>query len=261
MTKKFDNVRALVRGLDILRHVNGMGATKVADIAKALDIPRPTVHRLLRTLEEAGYIFFTASDARVRVSPFASGLGDNSSVRSKLCHAAAPLLANFTDQHNWPIDLSIYSDLRMVVEETTHWRSPLSVDTNMAGSSLPMLRSSAGRAYLAFCDEQERAIILRLLEEEGHVDDRAYLETSWAQDTLEKYRVQGFASRGPRTFRPKTSSIAVPIIFEERVIGCLSMIWITTAFSITDAAKRYSQPLKNLAISTANAMEKRLQGF
>ncbi|MBT6097644.1 MAG: helix-turn-helix domain-containing protein, partial [Marinovum sp.] len=75
MADRQDNVRSLTRGLKILRFVNAEGAARPAEISSALGIPRPTIYRLLRTLEEAGYIFFSASDSRARVSPRASGLG------------------------------------------------------------------------------------------------------------------------------------------------------------------------------------------
>lgn len=247
MATRQENVRALVRGLEILRHVNDQGACRPAEIAKALDIPRPTVYRLLRTMEEAGYILYSASDTRVRVSPLASGLGDNSAGRSRLCEIATPKMVKFTDDHVWPLDLSVYSDLRMIVEETTHWRSPMSIDSNMAGATLPMLRSSSGRAYLSFCETREREIILQLLHKENHKEDKAFLDSGDLAHRFQQYRSQGFAVRGPRTFRPNTSSLAVPICHQDRVIGCLSVIWITSAISMAEAECRYVTPLVNLA--------------
>ena len=247
MADRQDNVRSLTRGLKILRFVNAEGAARPAEISLALGIPRPTIYRLLRTLEEAGYIFFSASDSRARVSPRASGLGDNSAARSRLCRVAAPLILEFTDEHAWPLDISVFHDLRMIIEETTHWRSPFSVDANMAGSHLPMLRSSAGRAYLSFCDDKERQIILDLLENEADPLDQPFLQTNWVNENLKTYRKQGYATRGPKAFRPKTSSLAVPVMLENRVVGCLSIIWITSAFSMTEATSRYATKLIELS--------------
>lgn len=254
MATRSGHVRALVRGLDILRFVNQAGTCRVVEISDALAIPRPTVYRLLHTLEEAGYVLFSASDARVRVSPMASGLGDNSAARSHLCRVAASRLAAFTDQHQWPVDLSVYSDLRMMIEETTHWRSPVSIDAGMAGRSLPMLRSSAGRAYLAFCDPREQEIVLNLLRAEKDPEDAPFLETRWIRDRLGQFAHQGFASRGPHTFRAETSSIAVPILVDSRVVACLSVIWITSAMSIGQAAHKYADALKLLAGQVSHDM-------
>ena len=247
MAARRENVRALVRGLEILRFLNSVGAARASEISSALGIPRPTVYRLLRTLEEAGYVLFSSTDARARVSALAAALGDNSAGRSRLCHTAGPYLSKFTDEHSWPVDLSVYEIAHMVIQETTHGRSPLSVDNNMAGFALPMLRSSARRAYLAACGAREREIILDLLRSEDLLEDQPFLLKRWLDENLEEFARQGFATRGPKTFRLKTSSLAVPVLQEKRVVGCLSIIWITKAVTMADASAKYTKPLKELA--------------
>ena len=80
-----EGVRALERGLAILRFVNAAGDTKPAEIAAALKIPHPTVYRLLQTLEEQGYVVYSPTSARVRVSRLAAGLGDGFARTSLVC--------------------------------------------------------------------------------------------------------------------------------------------------------------------------------
>lgn len=256
MAARQENVRALVRGLEVLRYLNSVGAARAAEISTALGIPRPTVYRLLRTLEEQGYVLFSSTDARARVSALAAALGDNSAVRSRLCHTAGPFLSKFTDEYSWPVDLSVYEDAHMVIQETTHGRSPLSVDNNMVGFALPMLRSSAGRAYLSTCHARECEIILDLLLSKNVLEDQPFLQKQWLDANLVEYASQGFATRGPRTFRPKTSSLAVPIFQEERVVGCLSVIWITKAVTMADASAKYTIPLKKLAANIGEELAK-----
>lgn len=228
-----------------------MGAARASDIAAASGIPRPTVYRLLHTLEEAGYVIFSATDARARVTPLAASLGDNSAARSLLCQIAAPIMAKFTDLYTWPIDLCTYENMHMVVQETTHGRSALSIDRNMSGFPLPMLRSSAGRAYLSHCPENEREIILGLLREESLVEDVVFLADAWLQENLAIYRNQGFATRNPRTFRPKTASVAVPILTPSGAVGSLSVIWISKALTMNEGVERYVTPLKEAAKTIA----------
>ncbi len=248
MSSSPDNVRALSRGLNILRFLNRAGAARVAEIACALGLPRPTVYRLLNTLEDEGYVLYSGTDSRVRLSPLAAALGDSSSTRSRLCQIAAPILTKFTDAHAWPVDLSTYEDAHMVIQESTHSRSPLSVDPGMVGYSLPMLRASSGRAYLSVCQEREREIIIDLLRAENITEDFLFLQKGWLDHNLTTYFKQGFATRGPRSFRPKTSSLAVPIIVDERVIGCLSVIWVTKAMKLERAIERYAVALQKIAI-------------
>lgn len=248
------NIRALTRGLKVLQYLNRCGAARAAEIARALDIPRPTVYRLLHTLEEEGYIQFSSSDARARVSPLAAALGDNAAARSKLCQAAAPTLSRLTAQYTWPVDLSAYEDGHMVIQESTHARSQLSVDPGMIGFALPMLRSSAGRAYLACCPDSEREIILDMLRAENLPEDRTFLDGDWLEKHLGLFRQQGYASRDHRTFRPKTSSIAVPIRHNDQVTGCLSIIWISKALTMPEAVEQYRDILLFSAAEIADQL-------
>ena len=54
-------VRSLQRGLDVLHHVNTAGGIRAGALARLLNLPRPTVYRLLQTLEELGYVERAAS--------------------------------------------------------------------------------------------------------------------------------------------------------------------------------------------------------
>ena len=251
-TGKADNgrdggVRALIRGLSILRHVNSVGEAKPGEIAAALGIPRPTVYRLLETLEEEGYIALSASNSRVRITRLASSLGDGYATTSRLCQAAGPLFAEYAPKIVWPCDLTIYENAAMVIQETTHERSPLSIDRGMIGYRLPMLRSSAGRAYLAFCAQAEREIILQHIGRLNDAEDGAFLEPVWLQAMLVETRANGYGSRDSIEFRPQTASLAVPIMVAGSVAACVSMIWIRSALTLNEAVSRHLPALRELA--------------
>ena len=48
----YRRIRSLKRGIDVLRFLNTVKGAQPADICKELKLPRPTVHRILETLEE-----------------------------------------------------------------------------------------------------------------------------------------------------------------------------------------------------------------
>lgn len=246
-TSRPESVRALTRGLAVLRHVNAMGETRPAEIARALGIPRPTVYRLLETLEEAGYVTFSASASLVRVTRLAAALGDGYAATSTLCQIAAPVLAKVGARIIWPMDLTVYSDAAMVIQETTHGRSPLSIDRAMIGYRLPVLRTSAGRAYLAFCPEEERRLILDHLHRLGEPADSPFLTPELLRPMLETTRARGIAVRDGGEFRAQTASLAVPIRVGDGVVGCLSMIWIRSALCTTDALAQYGAEMTGAA--------------
>ena len=246
-SRRSEGVRAFKRGLDVLHEVNRSGGIRAGDVARQLDLPRPTVYRLLETLEELGYVARSASDDRFRVTRRASSLGDGYDPGIVICQAAAPYIAELSKQLVWPVDLSTYENAAMVIQETTHRRSPLSIDRGMIGKRLPMLRTSAGRAYLAACTSSERDIIVSHLRRLGETEDRPFLEARRLARMLKETSRQGYAVRNAGEFNPKTASIAVPIVRNDVVFGCISIIWIRSALSLEEAVSKFAAPMRETA--------------
>lgn len=245
--KRTDGVRAIQRGLDVLSEVNRSGGIRASELAQRLGLARPTVYRLLETLEELGYVRRSGSDDRFRVTRKASSLGDGYDPGLIISEEAAPLIGGLSKRFVWPVDLSIYENAAMVVQETTHAKSPLSIDRGMIGRRLPMLRTSAGRAYLAFCSEAERDIIVKHIARIDDPEDRPFLQPEYLDRMLAETQAHGFALRAEGEYNAKTSSIAVPVIRSGEVLGCISIIWIRTALDPRDAIDQFAAPLVQAA--------------
>ncbi|MGY4623906.1 DNA-binding transcriptional regulator [Bradyrhizobium sp. USDA 4486] len=245
--RQSEGVRAFKRGLDVLHEVNRSGGIRAGDVARALDLPRPTVYRLLETLEELGYIARSASDDRFRVTRRALSLGDGYDPGVVICQAAAPYLADLSRKLIWPVDLSTYENAAMVVQETTHSRSPLSIDRGMIGKRLPMLRTSAGRAYLAACPAHERDLIINHLRRIDEAEDRPFLDQGRLDRMIAETAARGYAIRSEGEYNPKTASIAVAIVRDGAVFGCISIIWIRSALGIEEAVAQFASQLMEAA--------------
>lgn len=248
------SVRSLARGLTILRYVNKVGEARPGEIAKALNIPRPTVYRLLETLEELGYVAFSATSNYVRVTRLAAALGDGYALTSDITQAAGPIFGEYAKRVVWPLDLSVYNNAAMVIQETTHGRSPLSIDRGMTGVRMPVLRTSAGRAYLSFCPEEERHLILDHLRRLNIEEDQPFLQEPMLSHLIEETRSRGFAVRDSGEFRLETASIAVPILSRGAVLGCISLIWIRSAMTTRRAIDEYGAPLREIADKIAASL-------
>jgi len=135
----------------------------------------------------------------------------------------------------------------MVIQETTHSRSPLSIDRGMIGRRLPMLRTSAGRAYLAACGTSERDLIINHLRRIDEPDDRPFLEPDRLKRMIAETAERGYGIRSEGEFNPKTASIAVAIARDDIVFGCISIIWIRSALSLDEAIAKFIAPLRAAA--------------
>lgn len=252
-SKRVDGVRSIKRGLEVLLEVNRSGGIRAGELAQRLNLARPTVYRLLETLEELGYVARSASDERFRVTRRASSLGDGYDPGIVVSQAAAPVIGELSKRLVWPVDLSTYENAAMVIQETTHARSPLSIDRGMIGRRLPLLRTSAGRAYLAYCPEAEREIILKHVARIDEAEDRPYLLPEYLGRMIADTRTRGFAVRNDGEYNDKTSSIAVPILRDGYVLACISVIWIRTALDLPDAISQLAAPLREAATALGDA--------
>lgn len=249
-------VRALMRGLEILRHVNRAGAISPGRLAVELGLPRATVYRLLQTLEASGYVATSSSSNLVRVTRLATELGDGNSITSDLCQAAGKIFQEYAPKVIWPLDLLVYRDGFMDVQETTHGRSPVSIDQGVLGYRLPMLRTSAGRCYLAFCSEPERAIILDHLVRRNDPEDRPFLVPGHLARMIRETKERGIGIREAGEFRAKTASFAVPVLVNDTIVGCVSLIWIRTAMKLQRALEMHEIHLHEIAQHLAHGVER-----
>jgi IclR family mhp operon transcriptional activator len=236
-------VRALERGLAVLVAMNRHKVASVAELARETRLPRPTVYRLLETLSHAGFVTRSVAADRFCLARQIRTLSDGFVDDEWIADIAAPLMAEFTRQQVWPVALMTFEAGRMLIRETTHPASSLSIDYGMVGRRLPMLRTAAGRVYLAFCPDSECCAILDMLRHSPDADDR--FDERRLAALLYEIRTKGYAMQD-REINPKTSGISVPIR-GECVLGSVSMVWIASALTLTEAEQRFLAPLQSLA--------------
>jgi IclR family mhp operon transcriptional activator len=247
-------VRSLERGLALLVAMNRRTLASVAELAKDTSLPRPTVYRLLDTLSDAGFVSREPATDRYRLTHGVRALSDGFLDDEWVSEIAAPLMANFTREHVWPVTLFTFEAGKMLVRDTTHRDSALSIDYGMVGKRMPMLRTAGGLVYLAFCPDNERRVILDLLAHSEAPEDQQAREGQRLGAQLKAIRSNGYATQ-ERVINPKASSISVPILVDNKVFGAMSLIWIASAMTMADAEQRLLAPLHAMTRRMAQALK------
>ncbi|SHK48331.1 transcriptional regulator, IclR family [Shimia gijangensis] len=242
----FKNVRALERGLEVLLIVNQKNAASIKDITSLTDIPRPTIYRLLDTLETQGYIVKSTTDDRWHAALKSKALSSGFRDEDWVARHAVPHMIDLGNRILWPVDLVTFQNFEMVVRESTHSLSPFSIDHGVVGQSLPLLETSGGRCYLAFCNDTERTMILDGLKKSGRMTE-GYFQSELNLDyMLGQIRALGLGFRR-EGFREHTMSLSAPIWSENRVIACLTIIIIASAMSFEAVLEKHAEDLKETA--------------
>ncbi len=251
VAEKSGEIRALTRGLDVLARIEGQPGCTLHGLHLATRLPKPTLKRILATLESAGYVRRGFDDGlyyrSARKMAPAPGRGD------ALAEIAGPILDELCQRVVWPSDLAIYDDGAMCIVETSRRRTPFLVNRVTIGYRVNMLPTAIGRAWLAFCPADERAAIIRRLASSTDPRDRPARRHQEVARILDETRRQGYGVRAPGyATRPdgvaeKMAAIAAPVFAARRLVACVNIVWIASAVDAASFAAEHFGALKAAA--------------
>ncbi|HUN25347.1 MAG TPA: helix-turn-helix domain-containing protein [Steroidobacteraceae bacterium] len=240
-------IRALMRGLDALAVLNRRDGATVSEVTSEIKLPRTTTYRILETLSQAGYVYRDSTDDRYRLTVMVRGLADGFDDEAWVTQIARPCINDLCKEIVWPVSLSSPSGTSMLVRDTTDHASPLAVERLSAGYRIPLLTTSSGRAYLAFCSAEQRDCLLDILSRSQREEDRLARSRSEVDRILDETREQGFAT-AVRTRRVSEEiAMAVPVLVEERVLATVAVRYAASAVPQRTAVERFVPRLRDTA--------------
>ena len=240
-------IRALIRGLEALSVLNRRNGATVSEITGEIRLPRTTTYRILETLTQAGYVYRDAADDRYRLTVSVRKLADGFDDEAWITEIARPCISDLGREIVWPIALSSPSGTSMLVRDTTDHASPLAVDRVSAGSRIPLLTSSSGRAYLAFCTSDERETLLDILSRSSREEDKLARSRPEVERILEEAREQGYATTVRARRISEEVAMAVPVLIDDRVLAAVAVRFSATAVPQRLAAERFVPKLRETA--------------
>ena len=252
------SITALRRGLDVLWSIQQSSAVTLADLHRQTSLSKATLLRILRTLQEAGWI--ERNEIENRYVPAASAGESGLAVewRARLSALATQPREQLQRRVPWPIDLAVLDGLAMLILDTHRPMNGLAVNYRVLGFRPRLLLSSLGRCYLAFCPDAERRRLLEALARSPYEVDRAALKSHGARDWAARYRAQGYASRDPSPTSldspERFGAISVPIQVDDTVVGCISCAWLPAVATEQDVVTRHLADLKAAAQAIRNRL-------
>lgn len=258
-------VRGLERGLDVLRVIERAGSVTTTQLHLQTGLPKPTLTRLLRTIEQKGFAWRSISDGCWRLAHQKHGAANMPPAAHVLASVAGPVLDELCEVVRWPSDVSFRHRTYMQLCETSRQRAYFSLNRLEIGYRINMLLSAPGRAYLAFCPERERLMLLRRLRADPGMGSELLARSADLERLLEQTRSQGYAVRDPGWGgdyrRPRAEyddglgAIAVPIRAHRRVVGCVNIVWIARILTVERIVASHARQLQTAAEKIAALME------
>ncbi|MEU5537325.1 IclR family transcriptional regulator [Streptomyces sp. NPDC020362] len=189
------------RALRLLEEVVGASSpVALQDLADAVGLSKSTAYRLLRVLQEEGYVT-RADGGGYRIGARLMGLAAEVMPRADVFAGARPMLRALADLSGETATLHVRAGDEAVLvlgaESDYELRRAARI-----GSSTPLYRGASGQAILAFLPDSEITAIMQRAGEAAHTDEVAGALTS--------VRTNGYALSQAAN-HPGLLGIAVPI--------------------------------------------------
>ena len=218
-----DQVKALGKGLQVLAELNRCNGLSVSDVSQRVRMPRPTVARIISTLEEAGYVYQCPADSKYRVTAQVRRLTRGYSTARWLRGVAAPVAEKLARRLAWPAMVA-RTDQRGVKQVClTDTSSTELVELRTLGEDISQLGSALGLSFLAFGAEDPVEHIIHATRGEG--DGGA----GDAQERIRQLRrieelIETSRSRGYVCYElPDKTAFAAPILHEGRMVASIGV--------------------------------------
>jgi IclR family mhp operon transcriptional activator len=259
-------IRGLERGIRVLQALQARPDSRLHDLFALTKIPKPSLLRILLTLERTGMITRRLADGRYRVGTVTARIGHQPDRYDRVAEAAAPVLDRLCARVSWPSEFLVPAGDHMEVRESSRPRSPFAIATYGIGHKVDWLMSAVGRAYLAYCPAAERQRILRMLRRSRRLGHHLAHDPKRIDAILAETRDRGFGIRDPGftggmfggpVISDGLAAIAVPLLSGKAIHGVINMNWLQPAFTIEEFARLHLGDLRAAAEEIASSLRER----
>jgi IclR family mhp operon transcriptional activator len=241
------------RAIDVLAAMNKRPVSTLHDLHSDTGLPKPSIVRLLRTLETKGLVAQSASYGTYRLLGKVKTLSSGFHHDPETIQAAEQIMIDFTRREKWALSLATYDFDAMVVRASTIPYTALSLVQSSIDTRWSMVSGSLGRAFLAFSPPDQRKIILEIVKKTGREEDAiAHNEKAFAK-VIKDVRNAGYAVRD-LAIQQRTMTIAVPVFRNDCVVASLGLTYILMAMPMEKAIEKYVPCMQETAAAISREL-------
>lgn len=218
------NVRAVERAAAILELLRvSDGGASLVELAKGSGLAKPSVFRMVKTLESVGFVERVSGTERYRLGVRCLELGQAYLETTDLRSEAMPVLHRLRDEFDETVHLGVMDDgLRAVYLEKLETAHAIGLMMSRVGRTVPAYCTGMGKALLAY----QAGDPISVLEQRGELVKympNTIFEPESLRNELAEIRERGYSI----DFEEHEESVrcaAAPIMdFEGKVVGAISI--------------------------------------
>lgn len=164
--KKYYEIGSISKVCLLIEMLSTRKSWELRELCKAAGMPKTTVHRMLLTLEDNGYVFQEKQRGEYCLSFKLFSIGSRMLRHSSLVDVARPYCKELVEAVDETVNLCVVSGTEMVVVDKQISSQMLRQDS-IVGSSFPLFQSASGKIFLAFAEDVEVKKALALIKEQS----------------------------------------------------------------------------------------------
>lgn len=164
-TKKYYEIAAVTKACQLIEMLSKQQSWELSALCKAMGMPKTSVHRLLLTLEDSGYVVQEKQRGNYCLSFKLFSIGSRMLGHTNLVDIARPFCRELLQATDETVNLCVVSGTEMLVVDKQVTSQMLRQDS-IIGSSFPLFQSASGKIFLAFAETDETEKSLALIQED-----------------------------------------------------------------------------------------------
>ena len=231
------HLKSLKKGLEALALLNQKEACTVTELSKKLGVPRTTAHRVLETLTAEGYAVRETEGNSYRLTVLVRRLSEGFSEDKWITEIAHPIVHALGEEISWPTAMTTPMADQMLVRVATDHHTPLAIERYYPGALNPIMHTTTGQLYLAFCRDQEREMLLKLIRLSEDPRQQLGHDTQVCNSILGRLRKDKFCIIEYEEYQE--GSMGVPVIVNGYACAGLVMRYIKKALNTEELKMHY----------------------
>lgn len=243
----------LSRGVEILSFIaDSPEPVSIPEIVKAVELPKPTVHRICATLERMGLLARDLQPKRLTVGPALTAMALASLRATAALAPSRAILRGVVDEVQETCTLTVLEFDELVFLDRVESASPLRLQL-FAGSRVPLHCTSAGKLFLAMLPAARRSRLIRARPLKRYTE-ATITDPDRLEQKLEEIRREQLG-RDNEEFIEGLVAMAAPVMDTRgRMIAAVSVNGPAVRLRL-DRRERYVDALRRAATSLAQLLE------
>lgn len=186
-----NHVKSILKAFLIMEELDKAGELSIGDLSERLSMDKATIHRLVNTIKDAGYVNQNADNKKYSNNLKLLAMGIKVMERVAIKQISYPYMKILSEQSRETVDLGIFIDNQIIYIDRIEPSFTMKAGPGI-GSSLPVCCTALGKAILAFLPVKEMKEVLKKITLEKYTEN-TLVEQQLLEQSLQTIRKLGYS--------------------------------------------------------------------